>query len=67
MSDLRNRETAKDAGRRVIWWLVTYLFYVLAYFFTFTTAFPTAASRPDHALAYAVTLAIFLILIMLIM
>jgi hypothetical protein len=59
MSDLGKREIAKDAGRPVSWWLVTYLFYALGYFFSFVTAFPTAASPADHILVYLVNLAIF--------
>lgn len=67
MSDLRNCETAKDAGHRVIWWLVTYLFYVLACFFTFTTAFPKIISRANYVLVDLVILVIVVIFVILIL
>lgn len=59
MPDPGKREIAEEAGRPVSWWLVTYLFYALGYFFSFVAAFPTAASSADHVLVYLVNLAIF--------
>ncbi|MEO9874082.1 MAG: hypothetical protein ABJM26_05450 [Anderseniella sp.] len=59
MSEPGGHEHAAHVGRSLSWWLVTYLFYALAFLFTFATAFPTAASPADHIMVYAVNLAIF--------
>ncbi|MEM7634681.1 MAG: hypothetical protein AAF299_08990 [Pseudomonadota bacterium] len=60
MSESGDHERATHVGRSLSWWLVTYLFYALAFLFTFTSAFPTAASPADHIIVDIVNLAIFL-------
>lgn len=61
MSETDGHESTTHVGRSLSWWLVTYLFYALAFLFTFATAFPFAASSSGRIEVVWINLAILVV------